>query len=208
MVGAIIDPRTGELSQVDMSLLRAGIDPLRNTGLPVAPDEELEVEVMNKADLYGHRDFLQEEGVEADIVILCNIPHLIDEAEYTSSMVALKSNLSVGFDLIANHELSDHHWDRGIWARKLAETGAPVIISYGVDSMPLDQVTPSGYFHARQVARMPSSGEYIMNAKFVHDLPFSQWLTDNEPLKRFVMDSQWSDIPFEPDPPDTGQHHD
>ena len=92
MVGAVTDP-SGELSRTDRALLDFGLDPLRKTGLPVASDGGIEVEVMNKADAFGRRDFLSEEGVEADIVILCNIPHKSDEDEYASSYSAIKSSL-------------------------------------------------------------------------------------------------------------------
>ncbi|MCB1592704.1 MAG: hypothetical protein KDI90_09660 [Alphaproteobacteria bacterium] len=194
MVGAVTDP-SGELSRTDRALLDFGLDPLRKTGLPVASDGGIEVEVMNKADAFGRRDFLSEEGVEADIVILCNIPHKSDEDEYASSYSAIKSSLRFGFEEIAHHELSDRHWEPGIWAQRLRETGASVIISYGTDSMPLEQITPRGYFHSRQLLTLPSSGAYIMNSDFISDLPFSQWVSDNPELFRFILDTQKHDLP-------------
>lgn len=195
MVGAIVEA-DGNLSLSDRSLLRFGLEPLRTTGLPVAPDEQIEMEVMNKADIFGGRDFLAEEGVQADVVILCNIPHKMDRFEYDSTHGTLRDSFVMGAEHLGHHELSSKHWDQGIWARRLKETGAKVIVSYGSDSMPLEQVTPEGYFHSRQLKTMPSSGLYVINSRFVVNLPFSQWSSGHPNLNRFVVDSQFYDMPL------------
>ena len=163
---------------------------------------------MNKADLYGRRDFLTEEGIRADVVMLCNIPHMTDEQEYVQGLISRKSSFHASVQHLANHELSSHHWEPGIWQRKLAETGAKVIVSYGVDSMPLRMVMPEGYFHSQQLRLSPGSGQYIMSSNYVESLPFSQW--GNPALNRFIVESQKHDIPYGLDDGDvdTGQHHD
>lgn len=194
MVGAVKGP-DGGLSMVDSNLLRFGLQPLRETGLPVAPDEEIALEVMNKADVFGGRDFLAESGVEADIVILCNIPHKMDRFDYEHTHGTLRDSFVMGVEQLGHHELSAKHWDQDIWARKLKETGAKVILSYGSDSMPLEQVTPEGYFHAKRLKTMPSSGLYVMDSQFVINLPFSQWAGSHPNLNKFVIDSQFHDMP-------------
>lgn len=194
MVGAVRQP-DGELSLTDRNLLRFGLQPLRDTGLPVAPDEEIALEVMNKADVFGGRDFLAESGVEADVVILCNIPHKMDRFEYENTHGTLRDSFVMGVEQLGHHELSPKHWDRDIWARKLKETGAKVIVSYGSDSMPLEEVMPDGYFHAKRLKTMPSSGLYVMDSQFVINLPFSQWASSHPNLNRFVIDSQFYDMP-------------
>lgn len=194
MVGAVRDP-DGALSLTDRNLFRFGLQPLRETGLPVAPDEEIALEIMNKADVFGGRDFLSETGVQADIVMLCNIPHKLDRREYDDTYGSLRGSFVMGVEQLGHHELSSRHWDQGIWAGKLKETGAKVIVSYGSDSMPLEEVMPEGYFHAKRLKTMPSSGLYVMDSQFVVNLPFSQWASSHPNLNRFVIDSQFYDMP-------------
>ena len=62
MVGAVTEA-DGSLSLPDRSLLRYGLEPLRETGLPVVSDEEIEVEVMNKAAVFGGRRGANDQGV-------------------------------------------------------------------------------------------------------------------------------------------------
>ncbi len=207
MVGAVTEA-DGSLSLTDRSLLRYGLEPLRETGLPVVSDEEIEVEVMNKADIFGARDFLAEDGVQADIVILCNIPHKLDRQEYQDSHRSLTGSFVMGVEQLGHHELSSRHWDPGIWARKIKETRAKVVISYGSDSMPLEEITPPGYFHSRQLKTMPSSGLYLMDSAFVVNLPFSQWVNSHPALNKFVVESQFSDMPIDDlSEPGFGQEH-
>lgn len=189
MVGAIIE-ESGALSDVDRALLEFGIDPLRKAGLPVAPDADIAVEVMNKSDIYGNRDFLDEEGVRADILMLCNIPHKMDEDDYSTTMRGLRSSLTFGFREIARHELSDRHWDPGLWARKIKETGANVVISYGFDSMPVEQIMPEGYFISDRLKSAPSMGKFMMRNDFVTNLPFTKFVNSSPELIRFIVDSQ------------------
>lgn len=196
MVGAVTDP-DGNLSITDRSLLRYGLEPLRETGLPVVSDEEIEIEVMNKADIFGGRDFLAQEGVQADIVILCNIPHKLDHAEYQDIYGTMQRAFVISAEHLGHHELSSRHWDPGIWARKIKDTGAKVVISYGSDSMPLEEITPPGYFHSRQLKTMPSSGLYLMDSAFVVNLPFSQWVNSHPALNKYIVESQFSDMSFD-----------
>lgn len=194
MVGAVRGP-DGGLSMVDRNLFRFGLQPLRDTGLPVVSDEEIALEVMNKADVFGGRDFLAEAGVEADIVMLCNIPHKMDRFEYENTHGTLRDSFVMGVEQLGHHELSSRHWDQGIWARKLKETGAKVIVSYGSDSMPVEQVIPDGYFQSKHLKTMPSSGLYVMDSQFVINLPFSQWASSHPNINKFVIDSQFYDMP-------------
>ena len=198
MVGAVPDA-DGRLSMTDSSLLRYGLEPLRDKGLPILPDEQLDVTIMNKAAVFGGRDFLTEEGVEADIVILCNIAHKFDQEEYASTQISLIRSYLMSLPQLGHHELSQKHWEPGIWAQKIKETRAKIVMSYGVDSMPLEEVTPDGYFQARQVSRSDVAPKYLLNQQFVIELPFSQWPHLHPALNRFLIDTQFNDMPVEVD---------
>ncbi len=187
MVGAVTE-HDGSLSLTDASLLRSTLDPLRKNGIPVADDDQVEIEVMNKAVAFGERDFLEEDGIEADIVVLCNIPHQTSEQDYLRGK-ALTSGIRTYVEE-AHHELSPYHWDEGIWRAKIQETGAKVIVSSGVDSMPLEDVTPSGFVHANRLQSYPGGPDFLMDFDFVYQLPFSRWGVDNEALKHFSTQTQ------------------
>jgi hypothetical protein len=115
MVGAI----PGEygrfkLSYSDDALLHSILPFMGEAGIPFAPEEDLQIDIVNIQHEYGGRDFLRESECY-DVVLICNIYNPEDdEISPCFSERCIK--------------ISPYHFEPGVWQRRALASGAKIVI--------------------------------------------------------------------------------